>query len=67
MELWHRLSSAMDLLGVERLLARNQEIWETEYNKFVNELSAFVNKELSEFWRSVVSVGESTTQLYGSA
>ena len=39
----------MDLLGLERLLAKNQEIWETEYNKFVNELSTFVNKELNEF------------------
>ena len=45
----HRLSSAMDLLRVERLLARNQGIWEAEYTKFVNELSVFVNKELSKF------------------
>ena len=67
MELWHRLCSAMDLPRVERLLARNQEIWKAEYNKFVNELSIFVNKELSEFWHSVVSVGESTIQLHGFA
>ena len=49
MELWRWLSSAMDLLGVERLLARNQEIWEATHNKFVNELFVLVNKELSEF------------------
>ena len=67
MELWHRLSSAMDLPGVERQLARNQEIWEAKYNKFVNELSVFVNKELSEFQHSIVSRDESTTQFHGSA
>ena len=39
MELWYRLSSAMDLLSVDCLWARNQEIWEAECNKFVNELS----------------------------
>ena len=49
MELWPRLSSTLDLPEVEHLLARKQEIWEAEYNKFVNELSIFVNKELSEF------------------
>ena len=53
MELWHRLSSAMDLPRVECLVAQNQEIWEAEYNKFVNELFVFVNEELSEFWRSM--------------
>ena len=58
MGFWHRLSNAMDLPGVERLFARNQEIWEAEYNKFVNELSVFVNKELSEFRHSIVSMGE---------
>ena len=52
MELWDQLSSAMDLCGVERQLARNQEIWEAEYNKFANELSVFVNKELNDFQRS---------------
>ena len=34
----------MDLPGMERQLARNQDIWEAEYNKFVNELFVFVNK-----------------------
>ena len=52
---------------MERQLARSGEFWETEYNKFIAELSAFVNKELSKFTHSVVSVGESTTQLHGSA
>ena len=33
MELWHRLSNAADLLGVECQLAKSQELWETEYNK----------------------------------
>ena len=56
----------MDLPGVEHLLDKNQEIWESEYNKFVTELSIFVNKELSEFGCSIVLVGESTTQLHGS-
>ena len=37
------------------------EIWEAEYNKFINELSVFVSKELSEFRCSIVSLGESTT------
>ena len=49
MELWHRLSSKVDLPRVERQLARNQEIWEAKYNKFINELSGFMNKELSGF------------------
>ena len=37
------------------------EIWEAEYNKFVNELSAFVNKELHDFRRSIMSMGEFVT------
>ena len=49
MELWHQLSSAVYAFGVERQLAKNQEIWEAEYNKLINELSAFVNKELNDF------------------
>ena len=49
MELWHRLNNVTDLPGVERQLARSQELWETEYNKFIAELSTFVTKELSEF------------------
>ena len=50
---------AMDMLGVEWFMARNQETWETEYNNLVKELSAFVNKELNEFWSSSVSMGDS--------
>ena len=49
MEWWHWLSNAMDLAGVECQLAKNQEICEDEYNKFVNELFIFVNKELDGF------------------
>ena len=59
MGLWHRLSSAVDLPGVECLLAKDQEVWETEYNEFINELSDFVNKELNDFWCNIVSMGES--------
>ena len=57
-ELWHWLSNAIDLPRLERLLNKNQEIWETEYNKFVNELSIFVNKELNKFQRSPVIMGD---------
>ena len=59
LDLWHRLSYAMDLPRVERLWARNQGTWETEYNNFIKELLAFVNKELDEFWCSIVSMGDS--------
>ena len=54
------------LVWVERQLARSQEMWESEYNKFIAELSTFVNKEISEFRHSVLSMGESTTQLQGT-
>ena len=63
MELWYWLSNATDWSRVERRLARSQEMWESEYNKFIVELSTFVNKEISEFRHSVLSVGESITQL----
>ena len=49
-----------DWSGVERQLARSQEMWESKYNKFIAELSTFVSKEISEFWHSVLSMGEST-------
>ena len=61
------MSNAAYVPGVERQLATEQKMWESEYNKFIAELSSFVNKEISEIWRSIVSVGESTTQLHGSA
>ena len=35
MELWNWLSEAMDLTQVERLLAKNQNEMEAEYNNFV--------------------------------
>ena len=59
------MSNVANVPGVERRLATAQEMWESEYNEFIAELSTFVNKEISEFWRSVLSVGESTTQLQG--
>ena len=34
MEWWHWLSGALDLLGVERLIAKNQNERETKYNHF---------------------------------
>ena len=67
LELWHRLGNVVDVAGVERRLAIAQETWESEYNKFIAELSSFVNKEISEFRQSILSVGESTTQLQGTA
>ena len=48
-------------------MAIAQETWESEYNKFIAELSSFVNKEISEFRQSILSIGESTTQLQGTA
>ena len=59
MELWHRLSSVMDLPGMEQLLARNQQIWSSEYDKFVEKLTVFVNKEISDFRHSIVSIDDS--------
>ena len=35
MELWYRLSGVLDLPGVERLMAKNQNEIETEYSNFV--------------------------------
>ena len=67
LELWHRLSNVADVAGVERGLATAQETWESEYNKFIAKLSTFINKEISEFRQSILSVGESTTQLQGTA
>ena len=49
LELWHWLSNATYWFGLERQLARSQEMWESKYNKFIAELSNFVNKEISEF------------------
>ena len=43
MESWHQLSGALDLSGVEGLLARNEKQMGIEYNNFVQRLSDFVN------------------------
>ena len=64
MELWYWLSKAMGFPGLERLLAKNQEIWETEYNEFINELSTFVNKKFNQFQRSIIPMGESISEFY---
>ena len=67
LELWHWLSNAADWSGAQCRLARSQEMWESEYNKFIAELPIFVNKEISEFRHSVLSVREYATQLQGTA
>ena len=59
LELWHRLNNVADVAGVERRLAIAQETWESEYNKFITELSNFVNKEIDDFRRSIVVMSES--------
>ena len=38
----------MDLPGVERLMAKNQNEMEIEYNNFVQRLSNFVNQEITQ-------------------
>ena len=63
LELWHWLSHAADVLGVERRLATAQELWESEYNKFIAALSSFVNKEINDFRRSIVVVSDSLRDL----
>ena len=63
MELWHRLSTIADLPGVELRLARTQEMWESEYNEFIEELSTYVNKEISNFRRSIVVMSDSLSDL----
>ena len=59
MELWHQLSNVVNLPRVEHQLARSQELWKTEYNKFIAELSTFVNKEINDFWCSIVVMSDS--------
>ena len=63
MELWHRLSNTTNLPGVERRLAKTQEMWEAEYSKFISELSTFVNKEINGFRRSIRVMGDSVREL----
>ena len=40
-------------------MATTQEMWESEYNKFIAELSGFVNKEINDFKRSIVVMSDS--------
>ena len=63
MELWHRSSNAVDLPRMERGLARTQEMWEAEYNKFITKLSPYVNKEINDFRHSAVVMGDSVGEL----
>ena len=63
LELWHRLSHVADAPGVERRLATAQELWESEYNKFIAELSSFVNKEINDFRSSIVVMSDSLRDL----
>ena len=57
-ELWHRLSNVADAPWVEHRLATAQELWESEYNKFIAKLSSFVNKEINDFRRSIVVMSD---------
>ena len=61
--MWHQLSNAADVPGVERRLARTQEMWEAKYNKFIAELSSFVNKEINDFQHSIVVMSDSLREL----
>ena len=44
-------------------MATAQERWESEYNKFIAELSNFVNKEINDFRRSIVAMSDSLSDL----
>ena len=48
---------------MERRLATAQEIWESEYNKFIAELYGFVNKEINDFRRSILVMSDSLRDL----
>ena len=52
-----------DVPGVERRLTTAQERWESEYNKFIAELSNYVNKEINDFRRSIVVMSDSLSDL----
>ena len=43
MELWHQLSHVVDLVGVQYLMAKNQDEVEQEYDEFVQQLSDYMN------------------------
>ena len=49
---------------MERQLARSQELWEAQYNKFIAELSTFVNKEINDFRCSIMVIGDSVRELH---
>ena len=38
-------------------------MWESEYNKFIAELSTFVNKEINDFRHSIVVMSDSLSDL----
>ena len=59
MELWHRLSSIVDFPEIRRQLDHQHEIWAADYDKLTTAQVAFVNKEINDFRRSIVSQGES--------
>ena len=61
--MWHRLSNGADVPRVERRLATAQETWESEYNKFIAELSNFVNKEINDFRCSIAVMTDSLRDL----
>ena len=63
MELQHRLSNVADMSGVERQLARRQELWDTEYNKFIAERTTFLNKEINDSRHSIVVMSDSIREL----
>ena len=44
-------------------MATAQELWESEYNKFIAELSNFVNKEINDFRCSIVVMSDSLRDL----
>ena len=44
-------------------MATAQEMWESEYNQFITELSNFVNKEIDDFRRSIVVMSDSLKDL----
>ena len=62
-ELWHQLSNATNWSRVEHQLATCQEMWESEYNQFITELSNFVNKEIDDFRRSIMVMSDSLRDL----
>ena len=63
LELWHWLSNVADVPRVEHRLARTQEMWEAECNKFIAKLSNFVNKEINAFQCNIVVMSDSLRDL----